>query len=87
MQRLSSGLSEIDASISKYESTVERIKAIEDILVAEEERKNSRWWNIDPNVLIQCGVSIGTALLVMNYEKTDVIISKAWGLVNTPKKR
>lgn len=55
-----------------YKKRTERIKEIETIL------NTRKYTGIDPNVVITGLISIGTALLVLNYEKTDILISKAW---------
>lgn len=56
------------------DSDVKQVGEIEEIL-------KKKTWKIDPNVLISGGFSIFTALLVLNYEKADVITSKAWNFV------
>lgn len=39
------------------------------------------WFDkIDPNVLLNAGVSLTSILLILNYEKADVITSKAFGI-------
>ena len=80
-------LAELPATHQDYETTLDRIRDIEAVLELEEQRKGARWWNIDPNVIIQCGVSVATALMVLNYEKTDVIVSKAWNLIGGSRRR
>lgn len=43
--------------------------------------KTNRWRNkLDINVLINGGISIATVLIILNYEKADIITSKAFGL-------
>lgn len=56
----------------EYEWKVDRISEIEKIL---SERKTLV---LDPNVIFTGVVSIATALLVLHYEETNVIVSKAW---------
>lgn len=56
------------------ESDIEQLGKVEEVL----KKKTSK---IDLNVLISGGISIFTALLVLNYEKADVITSKAWNFV------
>lgn len=56
----------------EYEWKVDRISEIEKIL---SERKTLV---LDPNVIFTGVVSIATSLLVLYYEETNVIVSKAW---------
>lgn len=56
----------------EYEWKVDRISEIEKIL---SERKTLV---LDPNVIFTGVVSIATTLLVLYYEETNVIVSKAW---------
>jgi hypothetical protein len=42
-------------------------------------------WRISPDALFNGLISIGSMLLVLNYEKVDIIRSKAFGLI--PKGR
>ena len=56
----------------EYEWKVNRISEIEKVL---SERKTLL---LDPNVIFTGVVSIATALLVLHYEETNVIVSKAW---------
>ena len=56
----------------EYEWKVDRISEIEKIL---SERKTLL---LDPNVIFTGVVSIATTLLVLYYEETNVIVSKAW---------
>jgi len=42
-------------------------------------------WRISPDALFNGLISIGSVLLVLNYEKVDIIRSKAFGLI--PKRR
>ncbi len=56
----------------EYEWKVDRISEIEKVL---SERKTLL---LDPNVIFTGVVSIATTLLVLYYEETNVIVSKAW---------
>lgn len=56
----------------EYEWKVDRISEIEKVL---SERKTLL---LDPNVIFTGVVSIATSLLVLYYEETNVIVSKAW---------
>lgn len=40
-------------------------------------KKNKSWLQVSPDTLVQCGVNVALALLILNYEQVNVLTSKA----------
>lgn len=58
---------------------IDRLEQIHNMKIKETERGR---FKPDWNLLLNGALSIGTVLLVMNYEKENVITTKAWGVAS-----
>lgn len=55
--------------ISNLCSRIDEIQAV---------KKNKSWWRqVSLDTLVQCGVNVALALLILNYEQVNVLTSKA----------
>ena len=65
-------------------SDEERKEVWDYISFIDEKRKEltgRRWLEgIDKNILVQSGIGLLTVLLILNYEKTDILTSKSLGI-------
>jgi hypothetical protein len=57
-------------------------KAISNLKMLYESRGMKTAWTVDINVVIQSVAVIGQMLLVLNFEKLDIISSQAFGFIS-----
>lgn len=74
-------LSVISKESDGYEKAVDNLKKLTDIKAELEKPKNP----VNPNTIIAGTFTLVTALIMLNYEKTDVITSKVMSLLSKPK--
>ena len=66
-----------------YEKLIELIEVRDNIVNAINNSGRKRWYDgIDINTLISSGVSLTSILLILNYEKMDIITTKAMSIFN-----
>ena len=75
IQKVLTRLSELEPTDDKYQPLVSRLKE----LTEARERKSSM--TVSPDVLISAAVNIIGLILIMNFEKTGIITSKAFSLI------
>lgn len=63
----------------KYKKLADNLKTLYEI------KATSKKTRIDPNTIVTAGASLAGILLVLNYEKVDIITTKALGFI--PKVR
>lgn len=66
-----------------YEKLIELVDTREAVVNAINNSRRKRWYDgVDINTLISSGVSLTSILLILNYEKTDIITTKAMSIFN-----
>ena len=72
-------LASIDQSkqTDMFEQVMEDIDRLEDAIVTVKGKANGTKKDIDWNMIIQAGVGLTSILLILNYEKTEILTSKA----------
>lgn len=66
-----------------YDKLIELVDTRETIINAINNSRRKRWYDgVDINTLISSGVSLASILVILNYEKTDIITTKAMSIFN-----
>lgn len=61
-----------------WEGLMSEIKKLEaDLEVVTNADKNNKGMDLDMNAILQAAVGLTSILLILNYEKTDILTSKA----------
>lgn len=76
-----SKLENLDPDSKEYARIIKQIEKLETI----RSRKNKKDRLFSPDTLLLVGANLLGILLVLNYEKADVVTSKAMGLVSKTK--
>lgn len=75
-------INKFEETMESRELTEEELKRYEKLLNLRELRKQSNGKKqLDPNSILSASAGLAGILLILNYEKTDVITSKALGNV------
>lgn len=78
---------QLDQLNTSSRSSDEEAKAIENLerLGAVKVQIEGQTQQVNPNTIISAVVTIGATLLMLNYEKLNVITSKAFGFLPKPR--
>lgn len=78
---------QLDQLNTSSRSSEEEAKAIENLerLGAVKVQVEGQTQQVNPNTIISAVVTIGATLLMLNYEKLNVITSKAFGFLPKPR--
>ena len=72
IESLENELTKMDATSEEYEKVLKSLKGLYEIKAG-----NSKWF-ISPEAIWSGLITIGCTLLVLNFEKSDTIVSKAF---------
>lgn len=64
------------------EVNLEEVKLVHEMKMKEAELEKSKKFKIDWSLIANGAISIASILLVLNYEKENVITTKAWGVAS-----
>ena len=70
-------LAVLEPTQEAWNTCMDDIKKLESDLVTIRGTKDDKGSGIDMNTVIQAGVGLASILLILNYEKTDILTSKA----------
>lgn len=77
-------LNTLDPDSEAYGKTLDRIDNLQAQIQMDKKIK-SKLKMPSPDAMFTGAISIASILLVLNYEKLDVVTSKAMGMINKPK--
>lgn len=87
---LDAKIEELKAEIAKYDDPTDagykmKCELINDLLGVKKSEKDSGLdkpakSRIDPNTIVQAAVGLSSILLILNYEKTDIVTSKSMSI-------
>lgn len=77
-------LAQLDPETDDYEKVLTRIDNLQAQIQMDKKLK-SKLKMPSPDAMFTGAISIASILLVLNYERLDVVTSKAFGMINKPK--
>ena len=80
IKKLIDGLSEVEADSEEYEAKLYQIEKLNEVREALTKSNGMSLDRLDINTVLSATVGLASILLILNYEKADVITSKAFNL-------
>ena len=77
-------LSRLDPETAEFKKVLKNIDALQKQVHTDKKNKSKLHWPT-PDAMFTGAISLASILLVLNYEKLDVVTSKAMGMIQKPK--